>query len=792
MLEKFLKGTYSFERQLGKNIVFSKDEIAIIHKRKAFWEKLVHIENLINLPYFSQINQSELNMLLGEKGFEAKENDDLKEWEAMDQAIRNKKYGSVDLPKFKWINPTTQKAEDDTPFINFFIPFIKYAKGRLDEQINKCGTRYLVNDNLQKDMVKILIGHLYKLCIRVLILELNVCREENQLQGENATERMEFYSNVILKDEQYWEGLLVEYPVMYRLISKGVNNWINNMCDLLTRFSADQNYLCSIFRDNSRSFSIIKLDGDMSDAHNGGKTVFKLTLSNNKTIVYKPRSLKLDRYFNEVLEWYNSQCVKYPIYQPKIIDRETYGWMEFIENKKCQKESELEEYYYKIGVMLGLLYLLRTTDIHYENIIAFSANPVLIDLEALFHNRFHILEQNTAPGKITGIIEGSVRNVGILPNLTWHSKNHGGVDISALGGDSNQIVPMEMPVIKDYLSDEIRIEYDKGRLHSSNNRPISDDKKINIYNYRLSIEGGFLEAYSTIKESMNTFKQLVEIFKTVKVRQIIRSTQQYSTLLNIGMEIYYAEKEENINKKGIEKEIQRIQLTNVSFKYFKSGENILKRINISIKRGEKIAIVGKTGCGKSTLIKLILGLYKPTEGQLMIDGNKITELDVNDYRKHIGITMQEAYFFDDTIEKNIDISKKCEKMQIQKAAQMARLDQDISCMEKGYETRIGENGKNLSGGQRQRLSIARALVKNPDIIIFDEGTGQLDAITEKEIYKELKNNNITQIIVTHRLSTIKDADYIYLIEQGEIVEQGMHKDLIETEGMYAKMWKEQN
>lgn len=258
MLEKFLKGTYSFERQLGKNIVFSKDEIAIIHKRKAFWEKLVHIENLINLPYFSQINQSELNMLLGEKGFEAKENDDLKEWEAMDQAIRNKKYGSVDLPKFKWINPTTQKAEDDTPFINFFIPFIKYAKGRLDEQINKCGTRYLVNDNLQKDMVKILIGHLYKLCIRVLILELNVCREENQLQGENATERMEFYSNVILKDEQYWEGLLVEYPVMYRLISKGVNTeewmgmtgkWYGRSCRLLEKLQ----------RKESRVWEMIKV-----------------------------------------------------------------------------------------------------------------------------------------------------------------------------------------------------------------------------------------------------------------------------------------------------------------------------------------------------------------------------------------------------------------------------------------------------------------------------------------------------------------------------------------------------
>lgn len=132
------------------------------------------------------------------------------------------------------------------------------------------------------------------------------------------------------------------------------------------------------------------------------------------------------------------------------------------------------------------------------------------------------------------------------------------------------------------------------------------------------------------------------------------------------MEIYYAEKEENINKKGIEKEIQRIQLTNVSFKYFKSGENILKRINISIKRGEKIAIVGKTGCGKSTLIKLILGLYKPTEGQLMIDGNKITELDVNDYRKHIGITMQEAYFLMIQLKKILIFQKNVKKCKYKK------------------------------------------------------------------------------------------------------------------------------
>lgn len=219
------------------------------------------------------------------------------------------------------------------------------------------------------------------------------------------------------------------------------------------------------------------------------------------------------------------------------------------------------------------------------------------------------------------------------------------------------------------------------------------------------------------------------------------------------MEIYYAEKEENINKKGIEKEIQRIQLTNVSFKYFKSGENILKRINISIKRGEKIAIVGKTGCGKSTLIKLILGLYKPTEGQLMIDGNKITELDVNDYRKHIGITMQEAYFFDDTIEKNIDISKKCEKMQIQKAAQMARLDQDISFRHGIWNAEMSI----LLGSKKAELF---ATAHEDKDVSGDESDG-FPKIAHKEM--DLHNNEVGRYIGEENGNASEDelADIIY-------------------------------
>ena len=230
-----------------------------------------------------------------------------------------------------------------------------------------------------------------------------------------------------------------------------------------------------------------------------------------------------------------------------------------------------------------------------------------------------------------------------------------------------------------------------------------------------------------------------------------------------------------------------IEFKNICKKYAGNDKNSVTDFNLDIEEKEFIAFVGPSGCGKSTTLRMIAGFEEITSGDLFIDGKRVNEVAPAD--RGISMVFQNyALYPHMTVEKNISYGLK--NMKVPADEIKKKVDWAIDIL--GLEEYRYRKPKNLSGGQRQRLSIARALVKNPDIIIFDEGTGQLDAITEKEIYKELKNNNITQIIVTHRLSTIKDADYIYLIEQGEIVEQGMHKVLIETEGMYAKMWKEQN
>lgn len=264
------------------------------------------------------------------------------------------------------------------------------------------------------------------------------------------------------------------------------------------------------------------------------------------------------------------------------------------------------------------------------------------------------------------------------------------------------------------------------------------------------------------------------------------------TIMERLMEIYYAEECNYDKKKIIKGPINIVKMENVSFGYSHSENLILKNINVSITKGEKIAFVGRTGSGKSTLIKLVLGLYPVDDGTVNVNNICMGNLNLDDFRKHIGIAMQDAYFFNDTIEKNIDITGNYTDQDIEDAAKIAQLDCDIKLMPLGYKTKIGENGKSLSGGQKQRLAIARALVKKPDIIIFDEGTNQLDAITEREIYEALKKNNITQIVITHRLSAVIDADKIFVIDEGIIREQGTHEELLTMNGLYSHMWSKQN
>jgi len=235
-----------------------------------------------------------------------------------------------------------------------------------------------------------------------------------------------------------------------------------------------------------------------------------------------------------------------------------------------------------------------------------------------------------------------------------------------------------------------------------------------------------------------------------------------------------------------------ITLENVSYRYTVNDPLIVKNVSLEINPGDKIAFVGRTGSGKTTLSRLILGLYHPTEGKIQFNHQDSTKLNHYILRGKMGIVLQDTFLFNDTIANNIACYKKVSFEDIKRAAISAELHEDILQMPMGYNTLIGENGENLSGGQRQKLAIARAIVNNPYLLILDEATSHLDPITERKIDNYLRHAKVTRIVIAHRLTSIMDSNKIFVLDRGEIVESGTHEELLQLNGIYARMWNDQN
>lgn len=232
----------------------------------------------------------------------------------------------------------------------------------------------------------------------------------------------------------------------------------------------------------------------------------------------------------------------------------------------------------------------------------------------------------------------------------------------------------------------------------------------------------------------------------------------------------------------------RIELRNVSFQYDPNSPPVLHDISLHIRSGQKIALVGRTGSGKSTLGKLLIGLITPTSGEILFDGIALQRLNYQEVRRQFGVVLQDAFIFSGSVRENISFNDpQMEMSHIVKAAQAAAIHEDIAKMPMKYETLLSEGGSVFSGGQRQRLALARALAHHPALLLLDEATSALDVMTERAVEQNVQRLSCTQIVIAHRLSTIRNADVILVLDQGRIVEQGSHQQLLRRCGFYAQL-----
>jgi len=279
--------------------------------------------------------------------------------------------------------------------------------------------------------------------------------------------------------------------------------------------------------------------------------------------------------------------------------------------------------------------------------------------------------------------------------------------------------------------------------------------------------GSFILSYREVEASVNSFDQLMQ--KPI---------------------------EQNPENPIVVEDLNSIRFTDIVFRHKTALCNAVDGISFEVKTGGTIAFVGPSGSGKSTLVKLLVGLYRPVSGEIYFNGHPSSQIRYNPLRRQIGVVAQEAQLFAGTIRENLlFVMSDATDQQIRDALHKAACDDLLSRSSKGIDTVIGEGGMKLSGGEKQRISIARAILRRPRLLIFDEATSSLDSLTEQEITNTIREISLSReqisILIAHRLSTIMHSDVIYVLEKGKIIETGSHDQLLDQKGLYFAMWRQQ-
>jgi len=432
-------------------------------------------------------------------------------------------------------------------------------------------------------------------------------------------------------------------------------------------------------------------------------------------------------------------------------------------------------------VLIGIVFVaIYATTIHPSlPVIYFGGIFLLTIISNLLSKKVKVIQKNIV-GQTTalaGATTESLRNIELVKSLGLTQQ-----EVSRLNQNTFKILGLELTKVKRIRS----ISFVQGTF-------VNTLRQVILFMLMYLIYGGRMDAGQLVTMqifSFFVFGPLQEIGNIIlSYREAQASLENFGNLMKKAPELQPADPKHLGT-------IEQLEFNHVGFKHHTASQHAINNISFKVRTGETIAFVGPSGSGKTTLMKLLVGLYRPQQGKILYNGIDENNINFEDLRNQIGFVTQDTQLFSGTIRENLMfVNPAAPEEELYDVLNKASCQNLLSRAEKGLETMIGEGGLKLSGGEKQRLSIARALLRRPKLLIFDEATSSLDSLTEEEITSTIRDvsssGDQVTILIAHRLSTIMHADRIYVLEKGDVVETGNHEKLLEEKGLYYAMWRQQ-
>ncbi len=430
--------------------------------------------------------------------------------------------------------PTATEEQQVLGFLEAVRPLLDDGWERLMRRVRTLHSTSLSPpfdpDNVAQALAASLPWQVAQMLSRTMILELNVARLLGELSGDTSEARFDSFQQRLKQGDVVW-SMFLEYPVLARQVVTAIDQWVEFSLEFLQHLCTDWTTLKTTFFSESDPGPIIAVK-EAGDSHRGGRSVMIATFANGSQIVYKPKPLAVDSHFQGLLLWMNERGLEVPFRPLVILNRGEYGWVEFVEARECESESEVRRFYERQGGQLALLYALEATDLHSENLIAVGEHPVFVDLETLFHP--HTPTSEPSPSLADTLLDRSVLRTGLLPERIWSGADSEGIDISGLGGELEQQTPFGVPRWEGTGTDQMRVVYKQVLIPGAANRPSLHGQSVEVSDYSDAVADGFMRIYRILmdhREALLADGGAVARFAEDDVRVILRPTTTYCVLM---------------------------------------------------------------------------------------------------------------------------------------------------------------------------------------------------------------------------------------------------------------------